>query len=128
MCYSLSGSGSIIDGALMSPRTRSLLVIYFSGLIAISIFLLILIWNPIEGSLIVSKKETKIISGPGDTQTIMTDIKNGSISSEIQNNTGIASLLKEEFTELENESRLPEPIINAAELAIPRAQGQQQGL
>lgn len=37
-------------------------------------------------------------------------------------------LLKEEFTEVENESSLPEPIINAAELAIPRAQGQQQGL
>ena len=40
----------------------------------------------------------------------------------------MASLLKEEVTELENESSLPEPIIHAAELAIPRAQGQQQGL
>jgi hypothetical protein len=37
-------------------------------------------------------------------------------------------LLKGEFTGVENESSFPETIINAAELAISRAQGQQQGL
>jgi hypothetical protein len=70
-----------LERTFMSDRVRYLLVIYFILLISISILLLILIWNPIQGSLTAIKSSHKTISEPDHNTTIITT-KNSSQSSE----------------------------------------------
>ena len=70
-----------LERSFMSDRVRYLLVIYFILLISISILLLILIWNPIQGSLTAMKLTNRTITEPDGIITIITT-KNSSQSSE----------------------------------------------
>ncbi|HJS64662.1 MAG TPA: hypothetical protein VJ767_07360 [Nitrososphaeraceae archaeon] len=72
-----------LERSFMSDQVRYLLVIYFILLISISIILLVLIWNPVQGSLTaVNFTNRTIIEPDGNTTTITT--KNSSSSSEIK--------------------------------------------
>lgn len=66
----------------MSNRVRYFLVIYFISLISISILLLILIWNPIQGSLTAIKTTNRTITEPDGDTTLIITTKNSSQSSE----------------------------------------------
>jgi hypothetical protein len=75
------------EKSFITPLSRRLLVIYFSGLLLFSILILILIWNPIQGSLTAYKTQHQTILGPGKNMTQITVTKNSSTSSELRNVT-----------------------------------------
>src|SRR6476661_6960220 len=86
----------------MSRRTRYALIAYFSILILISIFLLVLLWNPIQGSLTAIKKTTQVIEGPNKNKTIISEIKNSRSSSDKLNITKTTTTSNNVTTKIEN--------------------------
>lgn len=91
----------------MSARFRVGLVIYFSVLIVISIFLLVLIWNPRPGSLTAVKQDKEIINGPGKNEKVIIDVKNSSLSSEKRNVTSIIIVNGNQSIRTENDTIKP---------------------
>jgi hypothetical protein len=91
----------------MSNRLRLILVIYFSTLIIISIVFLILVWNPVQGSLTAIKMHKQIITGPGKNQKIIIDIKNSSSSSEKRNETSVVYTKNNDTIRIENVTTKP---------------------
>jgi hypothetical protein len=98
----MSGSNDssvTIKETIMSPLNQKLLVVYFSALILISIFLLILIWNPIQGSLTAIKSQKQVINKPGENMSIE-EVKNSSSSSDKRNLTIITKNQNIKTTEM----------------------------
>ena len=86
-----------LERSFMSDRVRYFLVLFFIFLISISIFLLILIWNPVQGTLTAVKITNRTITEPDGNTTITTTTKNSSLSSEIKHIKSIR-ILKDNTT------------------------------
>jgi hypothetical protein len=95
----------------MSRRLRIGLVVYFSALIVLSLFILIFVWNPIQGSLIATKSETQNITEPNGNKTIITSVKNSSTSSETRS---IKSELIIGNRTIKNETTIVKPLTGQA--------------
>ena len=92
----------------MSNRFRLILALYFSLLITVSLIILVLIWNPIQGSLTAIKIENRtIINGTSKDKTFITDIKNSSSSSDLRNVTSVKYIGNNTTIISENVSRKP---------------------
>ena len=99
------------DREFMSNRIRLGLVLYFSGIIIIALFILVFLWNPVQGSLTAIKSEKRFITGPDGSQTNVTIIKNSSSSSEKRT---IISTMKSGEDELRNETTWTRPLTGQA--------------
>lgn len=99
------------DREFMSNRIRLGLVLYFSGIIIISLFILVFLWNPVQGSLTAIKSEKRFITGPDGSQTNVTIIKNSSSSSEKRT---IVTTMKSGEDELRNETTWTRPLTGQA--------------
>ena len=91
----------------MSNRIRLGLVVYFSTIIIGSLFILVFIWNPVQGSLNAIKSEKRMMNGPDGSNITTTIIKNSSSSSE---NRNITSSIKIGDKEMRNETIWVRPL------------------
>lgn len=82
----------------MSDRVRYLLVLYFCSLIGLSIFSLIMIWNPIQGSLTAVKIHSRVITEPDGDNTSISIEKNSSQNTETKKIISIKNDAKTNIT------------------------------
>jgi hypothetical protein len=97
----------------MSNTIRLGLVVYFSVIIIGSLFILIFIWNPVQGSLIATESETRnITDADGKNKTIIKVVKNSNLSSETRSTTSIMET--KDGRKMTNETVLVRPLTGQA--------------